>query len=164
MTEDIKRITNFEQQNAYATYKSKAEIDKALRLLKNLHLRPSTHKFLSYFSHKGAKGVTQAKIETICEKVGISLGVYHKSVKPDLDSFPEPLIVMIPSQKIGTFTSKKGSRVVKKTRLNKGSNYKILQPLWKIEKWIPQMQEDFLKQQTELIENIIGEQERNQIV
>jgi hypothetical protein len=162
MTEEIKKISNFAKQNIYATYKGKAEVDKALRLLKKLSLHHSTYRFLSYFSRRGANGVTQAKIETICESVGVSLGTYHKTIKPDLKSFPEPLMIMIPSQKLGKHTVRKGSKRVLAQKLSRGSYYKVLQPLWKIEKWIPIKQEEYIKEQEEMIKKIIGEQEEQQ--
>lgn len=141
-----KKISNRAIQNIYASYKSKSEVDKALQLLKTVSLAESTYKFLDFFSHKNAKGVTQAKIETICKKAGISTSTYFKTVKPDLDSFPEPLIIQIPTQKKG-----------KDGKKNQGSSYKVLQPLTKIEEWVPQRQEEILQNHKDLIKQLMEE-------
>jgi hypothetical protein len=133
---ESKKISNRAKQSLYATYKNKTEVDKALRLLKEcVSLHHSTYKFLSYFSFRGTRGVTQAKIETICKAVGISLGTYARTVKRDLESFEVPLVIQIYSQKIG-----------KDGRKNQGSTYKVLQPLEIIEQLIPKRNQEIIEQ------------------
>src|SRR4051812_14521901 len=85
MTVEAKKQSNRAIQRTHATYKKKSEISEALNEIRP-YINVSTYKFLSHFLHTDGTGVTQIKISEWCKKVGISLGSYHKTVKPEIEN------------------------------------------------------------------------------
>jgi hypothetical protein len=117
----VKSINNRQIQKALQTYETKHGIVEALFRVRDI-FSDSTNKFLSYF--KNTNGVTQAKISTICEKVGISRSTYHNIVKPEIEELMgEPIIVRKKAR-----TKLDHSR----TKRVRASEYKIFIPLEKI--------------------------------
>ena len=150
-TATVKKQSNRAIQKQQATYKKKAEISEAVNLIKK-YVNLSTYKFLCHFLHTNGTGVTQAKIKTICELVGISTGVYSKIVKPEIENtFSQPLIIKLKT------TQKKD----KLGRKNKGAEYKSLIPLSVLKHLIrakefeAQQEEEYFQTALEMLESDI---------
>ena len=110
---------NFSIQKSLYTYKKASDLEESLFWLNKTDLSPSTKKFLSYFRH--TLGATQAKIETICAKVGISDRTYRRTVRTELRSFFGQSIIFF--DKSQQKKSNDGSKKVK------ASEFKVLAPL-----------------------------------
>lgn len=92
-TGTAKKQSNRAIQRTHSTYKKKAEISEALNLVRP-YLNVTTYKFLAHFLHTDGTGVTQIKISEWCKKVGVSLGSYNKTVKPEIENtFSQSLII-----------------------------------------------------------------------
>ena len=119
-TTAVKKQSNRAIQRTHATYKKKSEISEALNLVRP-HINESTHKFLSHFLYTNGTGVTQIKIAEWCKKVGISLGSYNKTVKPEIETtFGQSLIIKTPAPM--KYDKKRKKKV-------KASEFKSLLPL-----------------------------------
>src|SRR4051812_39142112 len=92
-TKTVKKQSNRVIQRMHATYKKKSDISEALHLIRP-YINESTYKFLSHFLHTNGTGVTQMKIAEWCKKVGVSLGSYNKTIKPEIETtFSQSLII-----------------------------------------------------------------------
>ena len=122
-------LNNRHVQKSFETYKTKSEIDEALYLFKKIY-SPTAYKILKFILH--TKGVTQAKISTMCEAIGISESYFHRVTKHEInETLGEKILKMIPTQKLDQTKSKKV----------RGSFYKILLPLNKIKYLFNKMEE-----------------------
>lgn len=128
-----KKQSNRAIQRLHATYKKKSEISESLNLIKP-YINASTYKFLSHFLHTGGSGVTQAKNNVICEKVGIAERTYYKTVKPEIENtFRQPLII----------TTEAPMKMDKNRKKRvKASPFKSLMPLEVIKHLVAQKEQD----------------------
>ena len=160
----VKKQSNRAEQRKHATYKSKSQISEAIYLIRP-YINESTYKFLSHFLHTDGTGVTQIKISEWCKKVGVSLGNYHKTIKPEIENtFSQSLILKI---KAPMKYDKKRKKKVKSSEFKSLMPLSIIKSLIELKKWqeVHELEEQLLDQiDDRFIEIPLYEHAQNEIV
>lgn len=111
-------------QSFHETYKGKeaksklAEVYYIAKSNKIVNLSDVTLKFIKHFTYHTGGGATQTGIKKLCKLAGISVSAFYDTVKPEIESFEQPLI----------FTVKAPMKKDKLGRKCDGTPYKVLQP------------------------------------